>query len=54
METIQGIIDTIKQWPSTIWWSMGVIFIISWFWDTPLRKNKDKMTDDKNNKSEGN
>lgn len=43
METIQGIIDTIKQWPSTIWWSMGVIFIISWF-----------LIDDKNNKSKGN
>ncbi|EXZ08628.1 hypothetical protein M073_3264, partial [Bacteroides fragilis str. DS-71] len=29
---------------------MGVLFIISWFWNTPLRKkqNKDKMTDDKN------
>ena len=51
METIQEIIDTIKQWPSTIWWVMGALFIISWFWDTPLRKkrNKDKMTDDKNN-----
>ena len=51
METIQEIIDTIKQWPSTIWWVMGALFIISWFWDTPLRKkrNKDKVTDDKNN-----
>lgn len=30
METIQEIIDTIKQWPSTIWWVMGALFIISW------------------------
>ena len=26
METIQEIIDTIKQWPSTIWWVMGALF----------------------------
>ena len=51
METIQEIIDTIKQWPATIWWVMGALFIIPRFWDTPPRKkrNKDKMTDDKNN-----
>lgn len=28
METIQEIIDTIKQWPATIWWVMGALFII--------------------------
>ena len=51
METIQEIIDTIKQWPATIWWVMGALFIIPRFWDTGPKKkrNKDKMTDDKNN-----
>ena len=36
METIQEIIDTIKQWPATIWWVMGALFIIPRFWDTPV------------------
>ena len=51
METIQEIIDTIKQWPATIWWGMGALFLIPRFCDTPptKKRNKDKMTDDKNN-----